>query len=1301
MPLGTPSETTPDNLPVDLEAKARWLAEDHNSRAQLSNKLQNSASGKAHSAPGSIVLLSASLPRLNSILKEASARFQAQTSSAGQLSLAAEWLLDNYYIAAQALREVKQDLPSDFERQLPRLQAGPVRVYDISVQIIQTENALIDLERVQRFVKAYQEVLPLTMGELWALPTMLRLGILESLLTAVTRLTNLDKDAIDKENLELTSNHMSPVQLDDQRIVESAIRSLRTLAVYDWNCFFEALSLVEITLRQDPTKLYSGMEFETRDRYRKVVEEIANSGQEDELSVAQTAVSMARSAADQYNPNPDGSDNLQDHSEGWDGFSSQLEAHIGYYLLGQGRPALEETAGYTPHGWQRLERFIRRQPTPFYLGTITCLTLVLIMIALVFSNLLGASTAALLWIFILGIIPAITLTVDLVNWAVTQILKPQDLPHMDFSRGLPEECASIVVIPAMLTEPDEVNSLVAQLEQHYLRNPDPLLFFVLLTDFTDSPTESQPTHSDLVGRARQGIFKLNKKYPWTEPGRINAGRFAFLHRERRWNASEGVWMGWERKRGKLHELNRLIQEARTVSLNNHSMDIASSFPIHEGDLSFLQRVRYVITLDADTLLPRDAARELIAVLAHPLSRARLKPAAAGQCGEEVVSGYTILQPRVDINPLSSAASYFTQIFSGNAGLDLYTRAVSDVYQDLFAEGSYVGKGAYEVDTFEKSLKDCIPENSLLSHDLLEGIHGRTALVTSTTLIEDIPSSYLVHARRLHRWTRGDWQLLPWLFSPRLSTISRWKILDNLRRSLLPASLLLWFLVGWLVQPLSPSFFTLTGAVVLAISVFTGLFGAIRQRMSGHSAHQAEAGLKFSFFRWMLALVFLPYEAQITLDAILRTLTRLAVTHRDMLRWTTSAQVARRLGDRSDLAAWLQMALSPIIAITLVTLITLFRPAALAWASPLLVAWFFSPWIAIWVSRSRPQHNEQLNSKQRRELRRLARQTWLFFEQFIGPEDQWLPPDHFQETPLGVVAHRTSPTNIGLALLSALGAYDLGYLESLTLSTRLLSTLDTLEKLECYRGHFLNWYDTRTLALLQPRYVSTVDSGNLAACLLALRQGCLEVPDHKVLRWDSFEGLLDAIDLLDALFRDLDTASLQPAIQELRSALSSIMQAIQSIKEEPARWVELIFDLTSIGNGQVSRHSWSKIDQLIVELVENNSPVLTPEYLRRLRFYNRGARQQLNSIQRCIDLLMPWLSSLQTLPTAFQDLAVGSSRAVAWQGLKLVFSDQPSLNEIPTVCRLGRLALKQLKDSIGPQDAADWNDAQNWLKRTGR
>ncbi len=1301
------SETQPDDPPVNLEAQARQLAEKHRGQAQETPSIRTGSSRTDPSSPGSAVLMSARLPRFTSILKEAAGRLQAQSSKAGPLLSAAEWLLDNYYIAAQTLREVQQDLPPDYERQLPRLQAGRPRVYDLSIEIIRAENALLDLGRVERFVEAYQEVLPLTMGEVWALPTMLRMGILESLLAAAARLTELAGESI----AEIAPPLSAPRQLDDGLTVENSIRSLRALAVHDWKHFFETLSLVDITLRQDPAGLYAGMDFETRDRYRKAVEEMAHSGQGDELAVAKGAVNMARARLDQHTPHPapasqESPDSVR-HPDvnaptpGWDGFRSQPGAHIGHYLLGQGRRTLEQAVGYTPDGWRRLERFIHRHPTPLYLGSIVSLSLGLMSISLILAATVGTPAAGLLLIFMLVVVPAITIAVELTNWAVTQVVKPEAQPRMDFTRGLPVECTSMVVIPAMLSGLDEVDSLVAQLEQHYLRNTDPGLFFALVTDYMDAPTENQPGDSDLVEWARQGIRGLNEKYPRAKPGRFTEGRFALLHRERRWNPSEGVWMGWERKRGKLQELNRLILAGQNGYQDGHPPDDKPSFPIWEGDLSFLQHIRYVITLDADTILPRDAARELIAVLAHPLNRARLRPVKAAACGEEVVSGYNILQPRTDINPTSSSASIFTRVFSGDTGLDLYTRAVSDVYQDLFGEGSYVGKGVYEVDAFERSLENCIPENSLLSHDLLEGIHGRTALVTSTVLVEDMPPHYLVHARRLHRWTRGDWQLLPWLFSPRLSTISRWKILDNLRRSLVAPALLLLFLAGWLFLPGNPAAWTLAGALVLAFPLLTGFWTALGRRLNRQPVRQTESSLKNNFFRWLLALAFLPYEAQLAADAILRTLVRLAITHRNMLVWTTSAQAARRLGDKGAHVTWRRMAFSPQYALILAALVALFRPAALAWAAPLLAAWLLAPGIAIWINRPLPQPVEELNGGQTRELRRLARRTWFFFEQFISPEDQWLPPDHFQEAPLGIVAHRTSPTNIGLALLSALGAYDMGYLEALTLSTRLTSSFDTLEKLELYQGHLLNWYDTRSLDPLQPRYVSTVDSGNLAACLLALRQGCLEVPTHPILRWDTFEGLLDAIDLLDAVFRDLDTASLRPAIQAVRKALNAIVQAIQAVKDEPAQWAGLLNDLGSSGFGQVSSRSWSELDRLIGELVADNVPALGPENLRRLRLYNRGVRQQLNSIQRCTVLLLPWLASFQDVPVSFRNGGLPPSLVDAWHALEAAFPKHPSLADVPAACRAGLVALRQLMDGLKTLEGGDWEEARRWVQNLER
>jgi len=1298
MPTGTQPDTQPENQPPTLEAQGRQLAEDHLRSAQNAPEQSPRSSGLSSRSRSKPDLLTARLPTYSSILKEAASRLQAQTSQAGQLTPAAEWLLDNYHIPSQSVREVQQDLPPHFERQLPRLPEGQPRLYDLSSKIIQTENALLDLEHIERFVRAYQEVLPLSMGELWALPTMLRLGILECLSAAVTRITDGKVEAISK----ITPIANSLGQFDDQIMVENSIRSLRVLATHDWKRFFETLSLVEATLRQDPARIYPGMDFETRDRYRKAVEEISTSGLRDELAVAQAVVSLAHTEMDRHPPaqgssGQDGGKHPKGLQTGRDGFHSQPGAHIGYYLLDQGRAALERYVGYIPQGWQRWERLARSHPTRLYLGSIALLTLGLLIIPLVFASMFGGQAIELLFVFVLALVPAITIAVELVNWVFTQVFKPQELPSMDFSRGLPEECVTMVVIPAMLSGVDAVDSLVAQLEQHYLRNHDSGLFFALVTDFLDSVSENEPGDTELVDRARQGIRALNEKYPQIGSDGFPVGRFAFFHRKRQWNPAEDVWMGWERKRGKLHELNRLILAAQEISPGGQLPDSSSSFPFCEGDLSMLQYVRYIITLDADTILPRDAARELIAVLAHPLNRARLNPSKKEECGAVVASGYTILQPRTDINPLSSNVSYFARIFSGDTGLDLYTRAVSDVYQDLFGEGSYIGKGAYEVESFERSLENCIPENSLLSHDLLEGIHGRTALVTGTVLVEDVPSGLLVHSRRQHRWTRGDWQLLPWLFSPRLSVISRWKILDNLRRSLVPPTLLLFFLAGWFFLPGHPGVWTLIGALILAVPVVTGIFGLIRQRLSGGPVRQSEASLQNSVLRWLLALTFLPYEAYTVADAIVKTLVRLGITRRGLLRWTTSDQVARRLGDQGARATWSQMAISPIVAFILTVSIFLLRPGALPWAAPLLTAWFLAPGIAVWISRPLQRQEEKLDSDQKRELRRLARRTWLFFEQFIGPEDQWLPPDHFQEAPLGIVAHRTSPTNIGLALLSALGAYDLGYLEPLTLSTRLISSLNTLEKLERYRGHFVNWYDTRTLDPLQPRYVSTVDSGNLAACLIALRQGCLEVPTRPVLRWESFKGLIDAIDLLDAIFRELDTPSLRPAIQKLRSTLSLLVQAILSVKEEPEKWVGLLTDLGSRGTGQISPLSWSELDRLIVELVENNPTELEPEVLRRLRYYNRAARQQLNSIQRCIELLLPWTVYFQNIPAPFREEELPPGILEAWHVLEAAFPEQLSLVEIPAAIHTALQALGELKDSVNILDGADQEEALRWVQ----
>jgi cyclic beta-1,2-glucan synthetase len=1187
------------------------------------------------------------------LLRAAYQHFAQASEVQWAVPYAAEWLLDNFYLVDQTLRQIREHMPVGYYRQLPKLESVPwegyPRVYALARKIIEYHEDQLDLDRITRSVRFYQQVTPLTMGELWALPTMLRIGTLENLTQAVIAVGHLEEaELVDTATRSVTED------LEDEAIVASCIQSLRLLATQDWKTFFENASLVEQVLGDDPAEIYARMDFDTRDRYRGEVEELALATGLDERDVAQEVMRLAKEA---------GASRL--------GKESPRRVHIGYYLIGAGRAQLEQRLDYHPSWRKRLTRWLLGHPTLVYLGGIILLTLAILLGLLGYAWSRGGSIGQLIGAGLLVVLPAMAVAINVLNWLVTRTVPPRLLPRLDFSKGIPSEYRTMVVIPTLLTDQGEVKSLLHQLELHFLGNADPYLHFALLTDFGDAPRKHMPGDDALLEQAMEGVRALNRKY-----GRDGIGPFYLFFREREWNPSEDCWMGWERKRGKLVDFNRLINGEET------------SFSERVGDLDILPQVKYVITLDADTLLPRDSARRLVATFAHLLNQAEFDP----QTGD-VVAGYTVLQPRVEITPTSAAQSRFAQIFSGDIGLDLYTHAVSDVYQDLFGEGIYAGKGIYDVAAFERSLEGRAPNNALLSHDLFEGIHGRAGLVTDVALYEEYPAHYLAHTRRLHRWVRGDWQLLPWLFpqvphagqgtilNP-LSTIDRWKIVDNMRRSLLGLALLALLVAGWLWLPGSTLVWTLAGFLAVAVIVFSSLFSVFRQTFQGATLRSAFRSVWLATLRWLLALVFLPYESMIAVDAIASALYRMLFSHKRLLQWTTAAHTLRLFGRRAKVRIlWKQMGGVPLLALGLAWLIFLFNPAAFPVAAPFLFAWVISPYLAHWLSRPMVHERAVLSEEQCCRLRGLARRMWLYFEQFVGPDDQWLPPDHFQEDPLGLVAHRTSPTNIGLMLLSTLAAYDLGYIGPLDLVLRLRPTFETLEALERHRGHLLNWYDTHSLRPLLPRYVSTVDSGNLAACLLALRQGCLAIPQMSILRWQRWQGLLDTLNVLSETVEGVKgEPAVEKAVVALQDYLVDICQRILAVRDRPGAWAPLLVELGDEG--------WQELERLLISLVEIGASALEANTLRSLRIWSERVSAQLLGMQGEMDMLLPWLLPMSEPPALFARRYIGDADiAAAWQSLIDVLSSAPQLGEVPDTCRAARERLSRLQTLLADKRAA--------------
>jgi cyclic beta-1,2-glucan synthetase len=1122
-----------------------------------------------------------------------------------RITPAGEWLLDNFYLIEEEVRTAKRHLPPGYSRELPRIagadNAGLPRVYDLALHAVAHGDSRLGRGSLTRFIASYQTVKTLRLGELWAVPIMLRLALIENLRRIASRVTAslaerdlaglwadrmIDVAERDPKGLILVVADMArseppmtapfvaelsrrlhgrttalalPLTWVEQHLGEShqtieqlvkfeaqaqaaaqvsvsnSIGSLRLLASMDWREFVETLSKVEQVLRDDPADVYARMEFATRDSYRHAVERIARRCVADEAEVASAAVQLARESAVALPAAPH-------------------RSHVGYWLVDAGQAHLERRVGMRAPLGRRVRVIVARSPLAWFASAIltTTLLLVLVLLAIAADGMYRPLAALPLgaWVIVAGavaasLVSASHLAVAIVNWFAPLVVRPRALPRMDFSFGIPSVSRTLVVVPTMLSSTQGIDALAEALEVRFLANRDAHLHFALLTDFLDASAQVLPGDEALLAHARERIEALNRRY--NEAGEKPRGgdRFFLFHRPRCWNAADRVWMGRERKRGKLEDLNALLRDA------GHER-----FCLVVGDTAALPGVRYVITLDTDTQLPRDAARKFVATMAHPLNRPRFggRPEAP-----RVVGGHGILQPRVGVSLATASRTRYGRLFGGDAGIDPYTRAVSDVYEDLFGEGSFIGKGIYDVDAFEHVLGRRLPEGRVLSHDLLEGGYARSGLISDVELVEEAPARYDADMKRRHRWMRGDWQIAAWVL-PRvptalretggrsqrsapgpnpLSALSRLKILDNLRRSLVPSALTLLLLLGWAMLA-QPVLWTLAIVAVLFVPGLLGPTGDLMRKPEQLAWRTHLLGVAAAAARQLaqalVALVTLPYEAWLSLDAVARTLWRLHVSHRGLLEWQTSAEasVRRPATAFGDLAAtYRRMAVAPAMALFAFTGLTVERPEALVAALPVLLLWAGAPAVIWWLNQPLARRQSTISEAQSLQLRLLARRTWAFFDTFVGPADHHLPPDNVQEHPVERVAHRTSPTNIGLSLLATLAAHDFGYVTTTGLIERTGATLDAMARMERHRGHWFNWYDTRTLQPLRPAYVSTVDSGNLAGHLLTLRAGFKELADAKPqddLQTHAdllFGGLADTLGLLQQALRSgNDTAQVE-------------------------------------------------------------------------------------------------------------------------------------------------------------------------------
>ncbi len=1185
-----------------------------------------------------------------------------------------EWLLDNEYILEGNARDVRLNLPWSYYRQLPALTSksdrGLPRIYNLAKELVTNVEFRLDEENILAFIEAYQSVRPLSIGELWAVPQMLRIVLIEAIGELADRaLTELREEEIADfwAHRLITANRRDPNllystmakfteaypdpspyfasqlinrlydegavlvpmqnwlertlqksisdlllreknrQTTNQISIENAFTSLRRFALLDWKECFEKLSLVEQTLRLDPVGIYPQMDFATRDRYRRAIEDLHRGSGLEEWKVAQHALDLATRS---------------------DTGSSEDErsAHVGAYLIGEKREELarfikcRETLRFRALHWA-----YRHHSAVYFLGLVFFTIAFIVLVLHLGLNTHGPWTQLIIAALLL--IPISQFSIEILNALIMRIFPPRALSKMDFSEsGIPDDCRTLVVVPMMLVDQKTIESEVEKLEIRYLANKEANLLFGLYSDYKDADHTHCDADPALLQSVERRIENLNRRY--------GDGRFFLFHRKRKWSESEQKYIGWERKRGKLEELNDLIAGTRS-----HDAERL----VYVGDPDGLFDVRYVITLDSDTQLPTSAARRLIETLAHPLNRARLD-----QTGR-VLSGYTIIQPRVSSSLPSANGSPFSRLFSDPVGIDPYTNMVSDAYQDLTGEGSYHGKGIYDVRVFGQVLSGTFPEARLLSHDLIEGAHVRAGLASDIEIYDEFPQDYMSYVKRLHRWIRGDWQIAGWIM-PRvpkpdggrypnpISWFGRWKIFDNLRRSLLPAASLGLLLTSWMISFRAGWIATVLVAAQLLFHSLLQPFtwATTRKGLKGFSL----AKQKQDILRVGVEAALLPYQAWLALDAIARVLYRRHISHRRLLEWT-SAQAMHNKAKAKTPKFLLSMGSASVLSILMGLAVAFWMPANLGAASPWLILWFFSPIIG-WLLCRRPsaKHSQHLLPEEDLQfLRNVARRTWRYFSDFVNEETSWLPPDNYQVSHQNTLALRTSPTNIGLYLVSVLSAHDFGYITVDEVTHKLTKTMETIRKLERHEGHLLNWYDINTLEPLNPRYVSTVDSGNLLGALWTLERGLESLIKKPLLDGQAFAGLHDTVEVLRQIAREEEFPGLDlHALDDLSGAWKSPPNNISDLLELLRRTVKNT-DFSSentLGSSSEQGDSgyWSGQVQLQLDAWLS----VADRYLGWIEILAEKTEEEINELQP--EFLPSFREALYTAPS-LQDLAAGN------------------------------------------------------------
>src|SRR6056297_4041616 len=1139
------------------------------------------------------------------ILEESYRELSKLAKSNKEISPAAEWIIDNFYIIQEQIVQVGEDFPKEYQKSVPLFKNGEFqglpKVYELVLNLLNHGDKVVDLDVFGQYVQKYQETRPLMMGELWAIPIMIRLILIEKLSQKASRILARKRIRDDVSNLlerlgessqeepgMFTSEiskwlkqrqgknelpHLIEIYnqlqnsgrlLDEQKrwlkfrfrrndmtleeamkieaqmqsrlqvSIQNAVHSLRQTSETDWRDFIEQNSLVEKILRLDPAKIYAEMDFKTRDAYRRVIERVSRRSSHSETDVAGQVLGMSEKA-----------DSYEAEGEVLLGDAPTIRRHVGYFLMGDGYTELDKKLGYRLTFREKLNRLLEEN-TAWYVMAVIVSTIALMTVLWAVTGSMSNSTLVAALVLAVSLFPALDLSVSAVNRFFAFLLPPRMLPKLGYKDGVPDDSRTVVVIPTMFTSVKDVHKQVENMEVRSLANPDSAFQFVLLSDFKDAGEKEMVTDKAIMEAAYTSISDLNKKY------RSRYGdKFFFLHRERCWNEAEGVWMGWERKRGKLEEFNMLLSDP----------DSKTTYSLILGNFAeSIQRetVKYVITLDADTKMPPDSAINLVRTISHPLNRAFYN-----QDKKRITSGYAIIQPRISIPPATARKTWFSRIFSGNVGLDPYSTAVSDIYQDLAGEAVFTGKGIYDVRAFHEVMSNLFPENRILSHDLIESTYLRTGLASEIELYDDYPLTYASYSKRNHRWTRGDWQIASWLFKyvptqqgkvrNRINILSKWKVFDNLRRSLNPFFLTLFFVSGWFFLPGPAWLWTLFAFGILAFPIYVSLSTDIINRPARVRwrlyLEKVRANLWINTVQALFVVIILPHQAVVQLDAIFRTLYRLHFSKRNLLEWTTASQTES--SSPNSLPAYLRMMIIPtLLGVSVLVGALLINPGYLWTLVPFFVLWTGAPLYVWYISQPIKSSQSKVEEPDYLLLREYSRRNWFFFERWVTEKQSWLPPDNYQVDPPLPPADRTSPTNIGLALVANLVAYNRGYITYSELLDRMENTLLSLEKLERYKGHFYNWYQTTMGEVLNPRYISTVDSGNLAAGLIAAKEGIKAAAKDQPINAEYWEGFKDTVRTVKNIFLQLedDCPGDAPCFRDIKSITATIQDKVDRSKK---------------------------------------------------------------------------------------------------------------------------------------------------------